>query len=358
MAFFKWLFGKERSSLAQSPSSASRWMVSENGNPTLVEGLTRITVFQQDRGWKYCIADIVDREDPHFSDTYATERDAREEALAHFRGEPSRHRSLSASSAENRRQRWEAHIQERSRTIDELHQFLAEKSDLGITALRKPEAKITSHLKQLDWQIAEYRSAGVSASLISLAERQRPALKRLAEEVAARIEIKQANRPPKRTPVSDSQLSIELSRKVDDLIQLFADTPVLDPSDVERRRSRGMRDATAKMLDGGTTYGQASGAPEFLSQDEETFRAFMKEADQDLAWQCNTVSDAFQRYLEIGETPAPHYPMRVAVLLGKAKDLDREKQFLAAWCMHFPSGNGVKYAALVERAKKVGAIRA
>lgn len=358
MAFFKWLFGREKPSPAQLPSSPNGWTVSENGNPTFVAGSTRITVFQQDRGWKYCIADVDDRDDPHFSDAYATEREAREDALAHFRGEPSRHQSLSASSTEDRRQRWEAHIQERSLVIDELQRFLAENNDLGITALRKPEAKIASHLKQLGWQIAEYRNAGISANLISLAERQKPALVRLAEEVAARIESKQAKRPPKREPVSDSQLSTELAQKVDDLIRLFANTPAVDPVEVERRYRRAMRDATAKMLDGGVTYGQASGAPEFLNQDEETFRAFMKGADQNLAWQCSTVSDAFRRYLEIGEAPAPHYPMRVAVLLSKAKDLDREKKFLAAWCMHFPSGNGTKYAALVERAKKVSAMPA
>lgn len=358
MAFFKWLFGKERPSSAQSPSSTNRWTVSANGNPTLVEGSTRITIFQQDLGWKYCIADVDDREDPHFSDAYATEREAREEALADFRGEPTSHQSLAASSTEDRRQRWEAHIRERSLLIEELQRFLVENNDFGMTALRKPEAKIASHLKQLDWQIAEYRNAGVSRNLISLAERQKPALARLAEEVAARIGNKQAKRPPKRTPVSDSQLSTELSRKVDDLIRLFADTPAVDPSELERRYSRAMRDATARMLDGGVTYGQASGAPKFLSQDEESFRAFMKEADQDLGWQCSAVSNAFQRYVEMGETPAPHYPMRVAVLLSKAKDLDREKAFLAAWCMHFPTGNGVKYAALVERAIKVGAIPA
>lgn len=122
------------------------------------------------------------------------------------------------------------------------------------------------------------------------------------------------------------------------------------------RYRRAIRNSTGKMLDGGATYCQASRAPEFLTQDEETFRTFMKEADQDLAWQCNTVSDAFQRYLEIGETPAPHYPMRVAVLLSKAKDFNREREFLAAWCAHFPSGNGATYAVLLEMAKKVGAI--
>jgi len=84
----------------------------------------------------------------------------------------------------------------------------------------------------------------------------------------------------------------------------------------------------------------------------------MKVVDQDLVWQCETVTAAFERYLKTGEIPAPGNPMRVAVLLHKAKDFDRERQFLAAWCNHFPSGNGVTYAALVERAKKTGAIPA
>ena len=158
--------------------------------------------------------------------------------------------------------------------------------------------------------------------------------------------------------MSDSRLSTELSQKVDHLIQLFVDTPVVDPREVEKRYIRAMRDALAMMRDGRTSYGQASGSPEFLDQDEEPFRIFMKEADQDLAWQCSTVAQAFRRYLEIGEAPAPHYSMRVVVLLSKAKDIDREKKFLAAWCKHFSFGNGAKYAALVERAKKVGAIPA
>jgi hypothetical protein len=356
MAFFKWLFGGNRLSSAWSPGSASRWTVSENGNPTFVEGSTRITIFQQDRGWKYCIADVNDRDDPYFSDAYASEREAREEALAHFRGEPSRHQSLTATSYQERRRRWETQIQERSLMIEELRRFLAENKDLGISALRKPEAKIASQLKQLNWQIAEYLNAGVSANFISLAEQQRPALDQLAKEVAARIEIKLGKRPLRIAPMSDSQLSTELAKKVDDLIQLFANTPVVDSIEVERRYRRAMRNSTAKMLDGGLTFGRAFGAPEFMNQDEEAFRDFIKAADQDLAWQCSTVSDAFQRYLETGEKPAPHYPMRVAVLLSKAKDFDREKEFLAAWCMHFPSGNGATYAALVERAKKVGAI--
>lgn len=157
--------------------------------------------------------------------------------------------------------------------------------------------------------------------------------------------------------MSNSQLSTELAQKVDDLIRLFVTTSVVDPSEAARRYHRTLSDAAAKMHDEGITYGHASGTPDFLNQDEGSFRTFMKKADQDLRWQCDTVSNAFERFLRIGEAPAPHYPMRAAILLRKARDFEREKQFLAAWCHHFPSGNGAKYAALVERAKKVGAIR-
>ena len=153
-----------------------------------------------------------------------------------------------------------------------------------------------------------------------------------------------------------NQNEIALSQKVDDLIQLFADTPVVDPQEVEERSIRFWRVVRAKMRDGGLSYGEASGTMEFLKQDEDTLRAFMKQADQDLAWQCSAVADAFRGYLENGEIPAPHYPMRIAILLRKTKDLDRERNFLAVWCKHFPTGNGATYAALVERAKKAGAI--
>lgn len=354
MGLFSRLFGGFRS--RSNDPAAARWTVSENGNPMLIEGSTRITVFQQDRGWKYCIADINDREEPYFSETYADEQAAREEALAHFRGEPQCHTPLSASFAENPRQRWEKHIRERSQLIEELQRYLADNPDLGISALRKPEAKITSHLKQLDWQITEYQLAGVSADFISLAQQQRPALIRLAEDVQARIKTKQAQQPTRKAPISDSRLSLDLANEVDDLIRLFTASPIMREDERERLYRESTRAATARMLDEGSTYGQASDSPEFLNQDEGAFRAFMKKADQDLQWQCQTVTAAFERYRKTGEVPAPHYPMRITVLLRKARDLNREKQFLAAWCRHFPSGNGVTYLALAERARKTGAI--
>jgi hypothetical protein len=47
----------------------SRWETSDRGNPTLVLDGQRLTVFQQDGGWKWVIADEDDQDDaPLFSD--------------------------------------------------------------------------------------------------------------------------------------------------------------------------------------------------------------------------------------------------------------------------------------------------
>jgi hypothetical protein len=230
---------------------------------------------------------------------------------------------------------------------------LLTRKDLNVTALRKPERKIASCLKALEWQIPKYRSDGVRAGLIARAERQKNTLRKLAQRVEERIAERKAmrkspplKRPPRKAPVSDSQLSSDLASKVDELIRLFADSPVMEDDERER------------LYRASSPWRRASGAPDFLNQDVKSFRAIMKAVDQDLVWQCETVTAAFERYLKTGEIPAPHYPMRVVVLLRKAKDFDRERQFLAAWCNHFPSGNGATYAALVERAKKTGAIPA
>lgn len=161
---------------------------------------------------------------------------------------------------------------------------------------------------------------------------------------------------PREIPVSLNTLSSELASKVDALIRRFSETPVMKETARKCLADKVMSVAVAKMLDEGLTYGQASGAPDFLNLDEKSFRDFMKIVDQDLGWQCGTVAAAFEKFRKTGEVPAPYYPMRVAILLRKAKDSDREKQFLAGWCRHFPSGNGAKYGALVQRARKIGAI--
>lgn len=353
MSLLSFLFrSKERRS--KKPRTQGRWSISESGNPTLVEDGVRVTVFSQDGGWKYCIAKIGRDDEPFFSDAYATEIAAKEESLADLRGHPSTHQTLSEKYALSKKQKLEEQIRQRSAFIEGLERRLVDNNDLNITELRKPEAKLASHLKHFDWQMDEYSRSGIEQSLIKIAENHKPKLEELERKVRARIQLKQALRPPKKPPVSASQLTPEIARIVDALIGLFEKASPLRPEEREAKFRRAINDADANMLDNGISFNRASGGPEFLNQDESSFRAFIKEVDHDLGWQCRTVSDAFERYLKIGEMPAPHFPMRVAILLRKAKDFDREKRFLAGWCKHFPKGNGVKYGQLVERAKKAG----
>lgn len=85
----------------------------------------------------------------------------------------------------------------------------------------------------------------------------------------------------------------------------------------------------------------------------------IKQYDNDLAKQVEIVSEGLDGWERSGMTPAPYYSYRVAVILSKQKEVEREKASLAAWCRHFSEvGIGQRYADLVERARKKGAFPA
>lgn len=85
----------------------------------------------------------------------------------------------------------------------------------------------------------------------------------------------------------------------------------------------------------------------------------IKQYDNDLDKQVEIVSEGLDGWERYGMTPAPYYSFRIAVILAKQKEVEREMAFLAAWCRHFSEvGIGQRYADLVERARKKGAIPA
>ena len=88
----------------------------------------------------------------------------------------------------------------------------------------------------------------------------------------------------------------------------------------------------------------------------EKWKEFLKKTDQDLEYQCQDILNGFENYLENGQIPVPHGAMRMAILLRKMGENEREKRFLYGWIKHFPSGLGSTYGKLVERGLKVGAI--
>lgn len=76
----------------------------------------------------------------------------------------------------------------------------------------------------------------------------------------------------------------------------------------------------------------------------------------DASVQAIFMSKMFDQWTQAGTPVPPGHAMRLADTLSKARRPDIEKQFLAAWCRHFPEGRGAIYAELVERAQKCGAI--
>ncbi|MET4127737.1 hypothetical protein [Roseovarius sp. MBR-6] len=66
-----------------------QWQKSEKGNDTAEIDGFRVTIFKQDDGWNYCIAEILDEEDiadgveeaPEFGEWYPTKAEAKKAAL-------------------------------------------------------------------------------------------------------------------------------------------------------------------------------------------------------------------------------------------------------------------------------------
>jgi len=77
--------GRNRSTTPSLPSQLG-WSASEAGNQTRTYANQRVTVFESDGGWKYCIAHLGEDDDPYFSDPYETQAAAKACALAFLDG--------------------------------------------------------------------------------------------------------------------------------------------------------------------------------------------------------------------------------------------------------------------------------
>lgn len=104
----------------------------------------------------------------------------------------------------------------------------------------------------------------------------------------------------------------------------------------------------------GATFGEANaGVLGFLASPDATDS--LARIEHDLDAQISIVDGMFTEYLAHGDIPAPHYAMRIAILLSKAKAKEQEADFLRGWCKHFGRvRNGGNYSKLAERARKLG----
>lgn len=140
------------------------------------------------------------------------------------------------------------------------------------------------------------------------------------------------------------------------LVQQLRSTPLLEPAEAERRRTAFYRRAASRMVSQGVSSGVATGAPDHLVQGEDHFRAEMARMDNLLGEQVRIFQKGLDQWFAHGETFAPYYPFRIAVILRKARRGDLERAFLEAYVEHFadirPAGS--RYAQIIDRAAKLG----
>ena len=121
----------------------------------------------------------------------------------------------------------------------------------------------------------------------------------------------------------------------------------------DREREMGLYD---RMLKTGETYGVASGGHDFLNKPEDKFYENLKSIDNSLEQHALIVHKDILSYLKTGYAPAPYYAWRIAIILIKEKQKDKEKEFLQAWYRHFARlrNGSARYRILADRAEKRG----
>ncbi|ASP98505.1 hypothetical protein CN138_09485 [Sinorhizobium meliloti] len=192
----------------QSPtiSPSSEWALSENGNPTQIYKGKRITVFEADSGWKYCIAHPEDRREPYFSEAYETLDIAQSEAIRHMERLPSLHRSLPEQRRELRRQKED---EERSAFLSgEPHVIAslssAAESAINLSELRKVERKTETRRRYID-RVADSVEVYGSDEEIERAQELKREVSALADRVQIRVaELKAKRKTPAASKIQDT----------------------------------------------------------------------------------------------------------------------------------------------------------
>ena len=143
--------------------------------------------------------------------------------------------------------------------------------------------------------------------------------------------------------------------RIDEFIALLDNAPKIDSAALwERSREQRLQEIS-RMLSEGFTYGEATNAPPILNQSEEDFRAALKAINDNLVEQIKIIEHCLDRWFSFGESPPPYYAWRVAVILRKAKEYGREREFLRVYLKNFQSPlEGRRDRMLRERAQSLG----
>lgn len=143
---------------------------------------------------------------------------------------------------------------------------------------------------------------------------------------------------------------------IDALIERQATSPPINHMELWEKAKEERRANITQMFDEGITWGEAMGAHPILIQSEEAFRKELQSIKQDLNAQIDIFAHGLNEYFKTGDHPPPYYPMRIAIILRKQKQNERERLFLAAYCKHFATKRGSRTdEKIMARATGLGA---
>lgn len=145
------------------------------------------------------------------------------------------------------------------------------------------------------------------------------------------------------------------NKELEKIILLLENNSPPTVDETRQRKEAYLNHLSESMFTAGkTTHGEVSGAHPVLNQSEDDFRSDLKNTKQDLAMNCEILTESFALYAKFNLSVPPYYAHRVAIMLSKRKESELEYRFLSAWNKHFGKNvNGKRYSDLRERYEKL-----
>lgn len=145
-------------------------------------------------------------------------------------------------------------------------------------------------------------------------------------------------------------------KRIDGLISKLASAPHIDHMALYKNNQNIRNNAIEKMFEEGISWGEAMGFHRILNQSEDLFRAELKSIDNNIVAQVDIIEHYLPLWFSLGEFPPPYYALRIAIILRKANEIRRERDFLFSYLINFRSkyGSSRTDEKLIERTLKLG----
>ncbi|WP_324260181.1 hypothetical protein U4960_08270 [Altererythrobacter sp. H2] len=242
---------------------------------------------------------------------------------------------------------------------------ISDKKIPRITDLRRFARLLETSQRNMKWVIEAPQFFNLRHEDVEFAHRMNKELSNLLKTIYGMIYDLPLQRSKRTKNLDDTQKFINeegnglLSQaevdRIDDLIDLLDKAPKIDAAALWESSREQRSQEISRMLSEGLTYGEATNAPPILNQSEENFRTELKAINNDLVEQIKIIEHCLDRWFSVGEAPPPYYAWRVAVILRKAKEHGREREFLRVYLKNFQSlFEGRRDRMLRERAQSLG----